>query len=313
MRGTRRDFLKSGSAFAAGLGGGLTAAPGQVPPRNGVADIPDLEIKIPKVRFGKTEISRLILGANPLLGFSHYNENYSTAMREWYTQDRVLQVFRRAEALGINAFNYVHMSHGPEDWKRYLGEGGKMQLVAQATTKDPAEMVNAVKPMAAWVQGEITDRAYRNGDLDSVRDYAKKMRDLGVQMVGIGSHIPEVLMKIEDLGWDVDFYAGCVYNIRRTPEEFRKLLGGEIPEMQRDVYLQDDPARMYRFMRQTKKPCVAFKILAAGRVSNVEQAFRRAFESIKPTDCVCVGVFPLVKDEVKEDAYFAAKYGAGRS
>jgi hypothetical protein len=33
-------------------------------------------------------------------------------------------------------------------------------------------------------------------------------------------------------------------------------------------------------------------------------------ESIKPTDLVCVGVFPRVKDEVKEDAYYTSKYGA---
>ena len=311
MTSTRRQFLRSGSALAGGLACGAAPGFGQAQRgQNQIASIPDSEIRIPKVKFGKAEISRLILGVNPFYGFSHYNSNFSLAMRDWYTQAKVLEVLQRSEALGINAFNYVHMSRGEEDWKRYLDAGGKMQLVAQATTKEPAEVVNAVKPMAAWVQGEITDRAYRSGSLETVRDYAKKMRDLGVAMVGIGSHIPEVLKKIEDLGWDVDFYAGCAYNIRRTPQEFRQLLGGEIPEMQGDIYLQDDPPRMYNFMRQTKKPCVAYKILAAGRVSNPEQAFRRALESIKPTDLVCVGVFPRVKDEVKEDAYYTSKYGA---
>jgi len=74
--------------------------------------------------------------------------------------------------------------------------------------------------------------------------------------------------------------------------------------MPNDIYLQSDPPRMYRVMRQTKKPCFAFKILAAGRISDhgVEQAFRTAFESIKPTDGVYVGMFPRVKDEVRENA-----------
>jgi hypothetical protein len=312
MTGTRRQFLKSGPVLAAGLAGRTSPAFGQQG-RNQIDSIPDSEIKIPKIKFGKTEISRLILGVNPFYGFSHFNRNFGFMMQDWYTQARVLEVLRRSEALGINAFNYVHANRGQADWERYLAEGGKMQLVAQATTEDPAEVVSAVKPMAAWVQGEITDRAYRNGRLETVRDYAKKMRDLGVAMVGIGSHIPEVLMRIEDLGWDVDFYAGCAYNIRRTPEEFRKLLGGELPELQSNIFLQDDPPRMYRFMRQTKKPCVAYKILAAGRVSNPEQAFRRAFESIKPTDFVCVGMFPCEKDEVKEDAYYTGKYGVTAS
>jgi hypothetical protein len=68
--------------------------------------------------------------------------------------------------------------------------------------------------------------------------------------------------------------------------------------------MQSDPPRMYRVMRQTKKPCFAFKILAAGRVPDrgVEQAFRTAFESIKPTDGIYVGMFPKFKDEVREDA-----------
>ena len=33
-----------------------------------------------------------------------------------------------------------------------------------------------------------------------------------------------------------------------------------------EVYLQKDPARMYEAVRRTKRPCLAFKILAAGRL-----------------------------------------------
>jgi hypothetical protein len=128
-------------------------------------------------------------------------------------------------------------------------------------------------------------------------------------MVGVGTHIPEVIAKIEDEGWDVDFYSGCVYNRLRTQEEWRKLLGGEMMEMANDIYVQSDPQRMYKVIRQTKKPCFAFKILAAGRIKDdaVPQAFRTAFESIKPTDGVYVGMFPRVKDEVKENAELVHK------
>jgi hypothetical protein len=132
-------------------------------------------------------------------------------------------------------------------------------------------------------------------------------------MVGVGSHIPEVLALVEEQNWDVDFYAGCVYNRRRTPQELRKLLGGELPEMPSEVYLQDDPHRMYKVFRQTRKPCVAFKILAAGRVSKPEAAFKLAFSSIKPIDMVCVGMFPRAKDEVKEDAWWTTLHGAAIS
>ena len=71
--------------------------------------------------------------------------------------------------------------------------------------------------------------------------------------------------------------------------------------MPREIYLQSDPPKMYKFMRATKKPCFAFKILAAGRVTNADQAFRTAYESIKPNDGVFIGLFPKVKDEVREN------------
>jgi len=45
-------------------------------------------------------------------------------------------------------------------------------------------------------------------------------------------------------------------------------------------------------------------------VSNPEKAFKVAFESIKANDFVCVGMFPRIKDEVKENAYFTTRHGS---
>jgi len=314
MSATRRAFLQSTATLATGFAGAASAASAQgTGGRNPIASVPDSEIQVPKLKFGKVEISRMIVGVNTFLGFGHYNDILGAVMKEWYTAAKVVEVLQRCEKYGLNAYNYVHMGRAQADWERYLAEGGRMHLVAQATTNDPAELVNAVKPMAAWVQGERTDDAFRAGKMETIRDYCKKLRDLGVTMVGVGSHIPEVLAMVEEQGWDVDFYAGCVYNRRRTQPELRKLLGGELPEMPNEVYLQDDPARMYKVFRQTRKPCVAFKIMAAGRVRSPEAAFKQAFQSIKPNDFVCVGMFPRIKDEVKENAYFTSRYGVGAS
>ncbi|HEV2487415.1 MAG TPA: hypothetical protein VGT08_17960 [Terracidiphilus sp.] len=74
--------------------------------------------------------------------------------------------------------------------------------------------------------------------------------------------------------------------------------------MTREIYIQSDPARMYKVMRQTPKLCFAFKILAEGRIADggIAQAFRAAFTSIMPIDGVWVGMFPRDKDQVKESA-----------
>jgi len=256
------------------------------------------------MKFGDVEISRLVLGVNPFYGFVHYNRNFSAAVRDWYTQERVVEVLHRAASFGINAFNFVNVPRSGEDWLRFVAEGGKMHLIMQMKADDDAaQMVELYKPMAMQRRGEEIDSAFQHGTMADEREWCKRARDLGV-MVGVGTHKPEVIEMCEEQGWDVDFYSGCVYNRTRTDDEWRTLLNGNLPEMTRDIYLQGDPDRMYKTMRQTRKPCFAFKILAAGRVADesVAEAFKKAYASIKPNDGVYVGVFPKNKDEIKENA-----------
>ena len=70
---------------------------------------------------------------------------------------------------------------------------------------------------------------------------------------------------------------------------------------------------MTKVVRQVEQPCLGFKILAAGRLGwskySVEKAFRFAFENIKPTDAVIVGIFPRYYDEIRADAQYTCKYG----
>ena len=307
MSNSRRRFLQSSAALAVGLIGGKSAlASGPQAEQKAVNPTVagEARVQIPKMKFGNVEISRLVLGVNPLYGFSHYNNNFSNAMREWYTQDRVCDVLHRACSYGINAFNFINMGRSRQDWAKFLDEGGHMHLIMQVTAKDDATaLVRELKPLALQRRGEEIDAAFKNGTMAAEREWCKRARGLGV-MVGVGTHKPEVIELVEEQGWDIDFYSGCVYNRTRTDEEWKKVLNGELPEMSREIYIQSDPARMYKVMRQTPKTCFAFKILAAGRVADnaVANAFRTAYASIKPHDGVYIGVFPRDKDEIRENA-----------
>jgi hypothetical protein len=308
MSNSRRSFLQSGAALAAGLTGTASAIAAQPDMQalgqSAAAGKATSEIEVPQMKFFHTTISRLVLGVNPFYGFAHYNGILAKTMKEWYTPDRVCSVMHQCIRFGINTMNYVHLDRGPEDLARFQAEGGKMQLIIQVTSKADAEMlVKTLKPLALQRQGEVVDDAWQSGKMETVKEWCKKARDLGV-LVGVGTHIPEVIAYVEEKGWDVDFFSGCVYNRRRTADEQKQVLNGESIEMPNELYLKSDPARMYRVIRQTRKPCFAFKILAAGRVpdNGIEQAFRTAFESIKPTDAVYVGMFPKFKDEVRENA-----------
>jgi hypothetical protein len=73
-----------------------------------------------------------------------------------------------------------------------------------------------------------------------------------------------------------------------------------------EVFVPNDPPRMFEAIRRVKKTCFAYKILAAGRVTDsardIDNAFRTVFASIKPQDCVIVGMYPRYTDQVRENA-----------
>jgi len=286
---SRRNFLKAGAALAASAP--LTAAPAPL---------------LPTVKFGKTDITRLIIGSNPFYGYSHFNRVLDGAMREWFTQDRRIEVLKRCEQSGINTWQ-VHYNDQPmADFHRYRSEGGKMNLILLADfdlMKQPELLPKVAKLGTLGIahHGNRTDERFRNGEKGLVKDFLKAVRDCGT-MVGLSTHNPAVVDTVESEGWDIDYYQTCLYRVTRTPEEARKEYGeASVGE----IYMEKDPERMCKMIRATKKPCIAFKLLAAGRRVNrpetIEAAFRYAFENIKPTDPVIVGMFPRYTDQVAEN------------
>jgi hypothetical protein len=262
---------------------------------------------LPKVKFGKAEITRLIIGSNPFYGYSHFNALLDRIMLEWMTQNRKMEVLHRCEQHGINTWQLHYNDQPVEDFKRYRAEGGKMNLILLADfalMKDLALLPKVAKemaPLGIGHHGNRTDERFRNGEMDKVREFLKAVRDTGV-MVGLSAHNPEVIDTVESQGWDIDYYQTCLYRVSRTPDEARKVLG-EAPVG--EIYLEKDPERMCKVIRQTKKPCLAFKVLGAGRAINspqaIESAFRFALTNIKPTDAIIVGMFPCFKDQVREN------------
>ena len=302
MGPTRRRFLKSAALTFGAASASLRARTADARALQGAPPVPAAPLKpasetqVPKMRFGGAEISRLIAGCNPFYGFAHFNSTLATVMREYYTPDRVCDVLHQCTRFGINAYNYVQLGRAPQDLERFVAEGGRMHLIVQ-TLGEAAPLYSQWKPLAMYHHGERTDRAFQEGKLADVREWCRKTRDLGT-LVGVGTHKPEVIATVEEQGWDVDFYAGCAYDRTRTVDQWRRVLNGQLLEMPTEIYLQTDPARMYATMRQTRKPCFAFKIMAAGRIAETgaDQAFETAFGSIKPSDGVFIGLFPRTRD-----------------
>jgi hypothetical protein len=268
---------------------------------------------LPTVKFGQTAITRMIVGSNPFYGYSHFNRILDAAMREWYTQERRMEVLKTCERNGVNTWQVHYSAQAVEDYKRYRAEGGTMHLVLLADSelmKDPKMMPGVVKtmqPLGIAHHGNRTDERFRAGQKGLIKDFLKAVRDSGT-MVGLSTHNPAVVDAAESEGWDVDYYQTCLYRVTRTAEEARAEYGeASIGE----IYMEKDPERMCKMIRQTKKPCLAFKLFGAGRTVNrpeqIEGAFRFALTNIKPGDACIVGMFPKYSDQVAQNTAIVRK------
>jgi hypothetical protein len=287
---SRRAFLVAGGLVAASLPAMAETAP-----------------LLPTIALGKHRVTRLILGSNPFNGFCYSIPSLSQHMREWATPQRIATVLNRSLECGINTWQFSYYDSSLEGLKVHRAAGGRIQwlLVTGGAMQENSGLVPrvaAMGPMGIVHHGGVTDRMYRAGQMDKVRDYLKVIRDSGV-LVGLATHMPAVVQHVEERGWDVDFYMTCFYQIGRTEEETRKITS-ELPLG--DVFLEGDPGRMCAAIKQARPPCLAFKVLAAGRKATspeqLERAFRFAFANIKPDDAVITGMYPRFKDEVSENA-----------
>ncbi|MFH1085794.1 MAG: hypothetical protein V1772_08550 [Chloroflexota bacterium] len=277
---------------------------------NRAADIP-----MPTIAFGPYRLSRLIAGANTINGGSHLSRFVNMQMKRYFAPERVLQFLADCEAAGINAWQ-----SGPGSnldlYRQHRERGGGLHYISLGhdDPQDPQMLASIVAAGAIAVahHGEVTDRMFKRGEIAQMADWLRRARDTGL-LVGVSTHMPAVVDYVESAGWDVDFYMTCVYERHRTRDELKALLG-YVPLPEREVYLEEDPPRMWQAMRQTARPCLAFKILAAGRLCDraerVEQAFEQTFGAIKSNDAVIVGMYPEYEDQVALNAAYTRRFGA---
>jgi len=268
---------------------------------------------MPTIALGKHRISRLVAGWNPIGGHSHTTLDMARAMREWFTVERTAEFLLTCERRGIAAWQCDHTEKACEALRLVRAKGSQIKVIclhAERPFDAPLKTIIAdLAPVAIVHHGGVTDALFRAGKVQQVRDFVKKVKDLGL-LAGVSSHCPEYVKRVADAGWENDFFMTCFYYVNRPVEEQRQLLGKVTVG---EPFFESDPADMTTVIRQVDKPCLAFKILSAGRSCwsrpSVEQAFRYAFANIKPGDGVIVGMFPRYADQVAEDATLARRFG----
>ncbi len=262
---------------------------------------------LPTIRIGDCEVSRLIMGGNPFSGFSHVSTELDWEMISYYTMPRLQDTLDEAWRCGINTVVSRADRHIMRMMLEHRLNGGQMQWIAQTAGEFADISANIAeiaryKPIAIFHHGTYADNAWHRGEMATITDIVKIIKDAGLP-AGIATHIPEVIEYAEEHEWETDFYAACFYDLARGYKS--------APAVDQDAYRQDrfpdsDPARMTKVIRQASKPCLAYKILAASRKcgsdAELRATFKYAFDNIKPTDGVVVGVYQKYKNQVAQDA-----------
>jgi hypothetical protein len=295
----RRDFLQQAAGLAAGaavLAGAAHAAPPLAPQT------------LPTVRLGPHQVTRLIVGGNPIYGHSHFNRLLSQHMTDWHTPERVVALLRRCEEAGINTWQNSYADRTLEDLDRYRRAGGRMHWLCLGKPdwdRFPDRIEDAARrnPIGIAPHGALAERLHRQKRLDVLQTLLRRIRKTGV-LVGLSAHNPALIELAEEQKWDVDYYMCCLYYLTRPREEFQKLLGRDLPLG--EIYLPSDPPRMFRVIQAVRKPCLVYKVLAAGRAnlspSGIREAFQFTLSHIKPIDAMIVGMFQEFGDQVKMNA-----------
>jgi hypothetical protein len=298
---SRRDFLQQ----AAGLATGLAALTASAPVAGAATNSAPL---LPTIKLGPHSVTRLIIGGNPLYGHSHFNKLLSQHQVAWSTPERVVALLKHCEQVGINTWQNSYAERTLQDLDRFRQEGGKLHWLCLGKPdweKKPERIAEAAarKPIGIAPHGALGEQLYRQNRLTALTDLLKRIRDQGV-LVGLSAHNPALIELAEEKGWDVDYYMCCLYYLTRPRAEYRKLLGEDLPLG--EIYLPSDPPRMFQVIRAARRPCLAYKVLAAGRridsPAEVRKCFETALSNIKPTNALIVGMYQQFSDQVGENA-----------
>jgi predicted protein tyrosine phosphatase len=261
---------------------------------------------VPTVPFGSGSISRLIVGGNPVSGTSHLNDALSREMIDYFTSANIKRLLEGCERNGINTWQSRGDRHIVRLLHEYRQEGGRIQWIGQTATEidfahNLANMARE-KPIGIYYHGVPTDRAWVASEIDTVRDRLKAIRQTG-SLVGLGTHIPEVVDYIESKDWDIDFYMTCLYNLSRSEAEKERVAGRPYPG---ELFWDPDRIEMLKRVSQSRKQCLIFKVYGATRHCQSEDrmlsALRLVARYAKPNDAVVIGMFPKHSDQVSQNA-----------
>lgn len=252
---------------------------------------------MPMGKIGNLTISRIFAGGNLISGFAHSRDliYVSSLLRQYFTDDKVMETFEICEDTGINTAILRLDEHCIRIINKYWNNrGGELQWISQVKMPNADPMSEAKKAIdsgavGVYVHGGIADSRVAEGRADILGKAVDFIKQNGV-IAGMGGHSVQVPMACEKEGLNVDFYMKTLHSHKywsadRQPEK--------------DNIWSKTPEETIEFMKKVEKPWIAYKVMAAGAIQPKE-AFKYAYEN--GADFICAGMFDF---QVREDVILA--------
>lgn len=239
------------------------------------------------ITLGTLDVSRFILGSNPISGFSHQSPEMDSRMRHYFTAAQIKRLFGEAESLGVTAVIGRADHHVMRVLMEHWDEGGTLRWIAQTCPEVGSierGVLNALAggASACFIHGGLMDHLFAAGRLDEVLPAIAQIRAAGLP-AGIAAHDPAVhRWAAREL--DIDFHMCSYYNpIPRVDSPDHKH-GTE------ERFESDDRQAMAETIQTLQRPVIHYKVMAAGR-NDPEDAFAFARRQMRPGDAICVGIY----------------------
>lgn len=313
----RRDFLKNSALAALGaaaLQPESFAAPAGAAP---IAMPQTFHKGFPTGKLGTLQVTRLFLGCNQVSGYSHSRDlpYVGRLMREYQTDERVMDTWQMAEELGINTVLSDPFEKPVRIMQRYRKErGGKMQWLSEvhprqdydqirlADLKENLQEVLDHEPQALYIQGGVTDSFAHRGLMDELGEALELMKKSGLPS-GLGAHSIETPKACKKAGVEPDFFMKTYHRDdywSATPRQKRvEYAVDQNSPANHDNMWDIRPEATREFMATYRKPWIAFKVMAAGAIPP-EKGFRFAYQG--GADFICAGMFDF---QLKENVALA--------
>ncbi len=249
--------------------------------------------EFPRTQIEHIGLSRMIVGTNWFLGWSHQTASRDKFIKTLQNRKRlakILEVFLRD---GVDAVLGVrpespHLDEAIQDAENRVGRKmvrigtpGLVYKGADSGRAESAKILDAFKKIGTDIcmphqstTDAMTDKTVRR--IRRMDRFCRMIRDRGM-VPGLSTHVPEAVKYADETGLDVATYIQ-IYNA-----------AGFLMQIEIDW--------VHRLIQNAAKPVITIKPMAAGRLPPLV-GLGFAWATIRPKDMVCVGT--MSDDEARE-------------